>query len=38
MSFSFAPKSWATYDGQLLYISQALFSIFGTSQSSGGRG
>jgi microcystin-dependent protein len=38
MSFSFAPKSWAQCNGQLLSISQnqALFSILGTTYGGNG--
>jgi microcystin-dependent protein len=39
MSFSFAPRSWATCDGQLLPINQnqALFSLLGTTYGGDGR-
>src|SRR5271166_3591116 len=39
MSFSFAPKGWATCDGQLLPINQnqALFSLLGTTYGGDGR-
>jgi microcystin-dependent protein len=37
MSFNFAPKSWATCDGQLMQISQALFSVLGTMYGGDGR-
>src|SRR3954447_20144288 len=38
-SFVFAPKGWATCDGQLLSINQnqALFSLLGTSYGGDGR-
>jgi len=39
MSFSFAPKGWATCDGQLMPINQnqALFSLLGTTFGGDGR-
>jgi len=39
MSFGFAPKGWATCDGQLLPINQnqALFSLLGTTYGGDGR-
>jgi len=39
MSFGFAPKGWATCDGQLLPINQnqALFSLLGTTFGGDGR-
>jgi microcystin-dependent protein len=39
MSFSFAPKGWATCDGQLLPINQnqALFSLLGTTYGGNGQ-
>lgn len=39
MSFGFAPKGWATCDGQLLPINQnqALFSLIGTTYGGDGR-
>ena len=39
MSFNFAPKGWATCDGQLLPINQnqALFSLLGTTYGGDGR-
>ena len=39
MSFQFAPKGWATCDGQLLPINQnqALFSLLGTTYGGDGR-
>jgi microcystin-dependent protein len=39
MSFNFAPKGWATCDGQLLPINQnqALFSLLGTTFGGDGR-
>jgi microcystin-dependent protein len=39
MSFSYAPKGWATCDGQLLPINQnqALFSLLGTTFGGDGR-
>src|SRR4051794_40502624 len=39
MSFDFAPKGWATCDGQLLPINQnqALFSLLGTTYGGDGR-
>lgn len=39
MSFNFAPKGWATCDGQLLPINQnqALFSLLGTNFGGDGR-
>src|SRR5215813_11099260 len=39
MSFSFAPKGWATCDGQLLPINQnqALFALLGTTYGGDGR-
>ena len=39
MSFAFAPKGWATCDGQLLPINQnqALFSLLGTTFGGDGR-
>jgi microcystin-dependent protein len=39
MSFNFAPKGWATCDGQLLPINQnqALFSLLGTNYGGDGR-
>lgn len=39
MSFSFAPRGWATCDGQLLPINQnqALFSLLGTTFGGDGR-
>jgi len=39
MSFIFAPKGWATCDGQLLPINQnqALFSLLGTTYGGDGR-
>ena len=39
MSFGFAPRGWATCDGQLLPINQnqALFSLLGTTFGGGGR-
>lgn len=39
MSFQFAPKGWATCDGQLLPINQnqALFSLLGTTFGGDGR-
>ena len=39
VSFNFAPKGWATADGQLLPINQnqALFSLFGTMYGGDGR-
>lgn len=39
VSFSFAPKGWATCDGQLLPINQnqALFSLLGTTFGGDGR-
>src|SRR3954462_10710630 len=39
MSFDFAPKGWATCDGQLLPINQnqALFSLLGTTFGGDGR-
>lgn len=39
MSFSFAPKGWATCNGQLLPINQnqALFSLIGTTYGGDGR-
>jgi microcystin-dependent protein len=39
MSFAFAPKGWATCDGQLLPINQnqALFSLLGTTYGGDGR-
>lgn len=39
MSFAFAPKGWATCDGQLLPINQnqALFSLIGTTYGGDGR-
>jgi microcystin-dependent protein len=39
MSFNFAPKGWATCDGQLLPINQnqALFSLMGTTYGGNGQ-
>lgn len=39
MSFNFAPKGWATCDGQLLPINQnqALFTLLGTTYGGDGR-
>ncbi len=39
MSFGFAPKGWATCDGQLMPINQnqALFSLLGTTYGGDGR-
>ena len=39
MSFSFAPRGWATCDGQILPINQhqALFSLLGTTYGGDGR-
>src|ERR1700745_4417654 len=39
MSFSFAPKGWALFNGQLLPINQnqALFSLLGTTFGGDGR-
>jgi microcystin-dependent protein len=39
MSFNFAPKGWATCDGQLMPINQnqALFSLLGTTYGGDGR-
>jgi microcystin-dependent protein len=39
MSFNFAPKGWATCDGQLLPINQnqALFSLLGTTYGGNGQ-
>src|SRR5580700_7510606 len=39
MSFNFAPKGWATCNGQLLPINQnqALFSLLGTTYGGDGR-
>lgn len=39
LAFSFAPRGWATCDGQLLPISQntALFSLLGTTYGGDGR-
>lgn len=39
MSFGFAPKGWATCDGQILPINQnqALFSLLGTTYGGDGR-
>lgn len=39
VAFTFAPKGWATADGQLMQINQnqALFSLFGTMYGGDGR-